>query len=256
VVTGGTASSVSTGKYKYTLTTAQLSTLGKFRAVWSYTIGGIANTKTDYYDVVVGYANAAQVKEMYPSLASKTNDEIYAKEKLARKIIDVFCNQNFGFEDNVAYTFRGGNDNNLYLGKRLYNLTSVKIGGTDDITSELEILDDYWLAPSWDARPGFFVQDTKRGLVDPSQRYFRGQLKYEVTGDWGWEYVPDSINLAACMLINDYFCDTTLLREHGVISYQLGEKSMTFQRDFWGTTGNFDVDQLLSEYTFVDVYHI
>jgi len=251
IVNNASVTSVSTGKYKYTLTTSNNSSLGKFKAVWSYTVLSIVNSKTDYYDVVVGYANATQTREMFPILTSKTNDEIYAKEKLARKIIDVYCNQTFGFEDSITKIFRGSDSNKLYLDRRLFVLDSVKIDGTDDITSEVEILDDSWLVPLADVRPGFFV-DVKKGLTEPS-RYFRRQLKYHVKGDWGWESVPDSINLAAMMLINDYFCDTSMLRQHGIISYELGDKDINFRRDLWGTTGNYDVDMLLSEFTYVGV---
>jgi hypothetical protein len=245
---------VTTGKYKYTLTTSQNSYLGKFKAVWEYTVNGIDNVKNDYYDVVVGYANAAQVKELYPDLATKTNDEIYAKEKLARKIIEIFCNQTFGFRDSQTKIVKGAGRNKLFLEERIFKLDEVLINGEDNITTEVEIDEDYWIAPLVNFDAGFFV-DVKRGLTEPS-KYFRNGLKYHVTGDWGWESVPDNINLAAMMLINDYFCDTALLREHGVVGYQLGEKSMQFARDLWGTTGNYDVDLLLADYVYVNVREI
>lgn len=251
LATNAITTSVSTGKYKYTLTTSQNSFLGKFKAVWGYTVSGIPNIKTDYYDVVVGYANAAQVKELYPEFATKSNDEIYAKEKLARKIIEIFCNQTFGFRDSQTKILKGTGGNTLFLEERMFHLDQVLINNEDDVTTEVEIEDDYWLAPLLDFDAGFFI-DVKRGITEPS-RYFRNRLRYYVKGDWGWESVPDSINLACLMLINDYFCDTALLREHGVIGYQLGEKSMQFGRDLWGTTGNYDVDLLLADYVYVDV---
>lgn len=252
IATDDTVTAVSTGKYKYTLTTAQNSFLGQFKAEWAYEVNGIPNIKTDYYDVVVGYANATQVKDLYPDLASKTNDEIYAKEKLARKIIEIFCNQSFGFRDSQTKVLKMREMSNLlFVEERLWNLDSVLINNEDDITDQVEIQDDYWLSPLIDFDAGFFT-DTKRGILEPS-RFFRRGLKYYVTGDWGWQSVPDNINLAAIMLINDYFCDTAMLREHGIVSYQLGEKSIQFARDLWGTTGNYDVDILLSDYVYVDV---
>lgn len=251
IAIAATVTAVSTGKYKYTLTTVQNSFLGQFKAEWSYIVSGIPNKKTDYYDVVVGYANATQVKELYPDLATKTNDEIYAKEKLARKIIEIFCNQTFGFRDSQTKILRGASANTLYLDERMWNLDSVLIDNQDDITSEVELFDNYWISALENFDDGFFV-DTKKGIIDPS-RYFRRGLKYYVKGDWGWQSVPDNINLAAIMLINDYFCDTSMLREHGIVSYQMGEKSLQFARDLWGTTGNYDVDVLLSDYVYMDV---
>lgn len=240
-----------TGKYKYTLTSSQNSSLGRFRVNWSFTVSGAAATKTDYYEVVVGYTNPTQVREHFPDLESKTNDEIYLKEKLARRIIDVYCNQSFGFTDEETRIIRGKNESRLYLDARLFNLTRVLVDGVDDVTSEVEIYDDYWLSHISEFYPGDY-SDVKKGLTEPS-RYFRRTNKYHIKGDWGWESVPENINLAAIMLINDYFCDTSLLRQHGILSYQLGEKDLTIRRDLWGTTGNYDVDQLLADYVFVGV---
>lgn len=249
IITTQTAASVSTGKYKYTLTTANTAVLGKFRAVWTYVVNAVTNIKTEYYDVVVGYANAQEARDFYAGLTGNTNDEIYQKEKLARKIIDVYCNQTFGFELDTQYKIRGDDKNTLFLNKRLYNLDEVLINGVDDVTSEVEIDEDYWLRVLEDARPGFFI-DIKRGITEPS-RFFRQPVKYWVTGDWGWESVPDDINLACLMLIKDYFCDDTMLRQHGIWLYSLGDKEIRTVKDFWGTTGNFDVDMLLSNYTYV-----
>lgn len=251
IVDNATVTAVSTGKYKYTLSTSNNSTIGQYKAEWNYTVSSVANIKTDYYDVIVGYTNATRVRELFPDLSTKTNDEIYAKEKLARRIIDAYTNQTFGFEENVTRIYNGDNSSKLYLDRRLYNLDEVLLEGTDDITAELEVLDDYWLRPIADIRPGFFIE-VKKGLTEPS-RYFRKQVKYHVKGDWGWESVPETISLAAAMLINDYFCDTSMLREHGILSYELGDKDITFRRDLWGTTGNYNVDMILSEFTFVGV---
>jgi hypothetical protein len=55
------------------------------------------------------------------------------------------------------------------------------------------------------------------------------------------------------ILVNDYFCDDTLLREHGVISSTMGDRSIDFKRDLWGTTGNYNVDMLLSDYTYFNM---
>lgn len=242
------------GKYYFIINTNFTSLIGKFKVEWTYIVAAESNIKTDYYDVVVGYANAQQFRDAYPALATKTNEEIYAKEKLARKIIDVYANQDFSFQADLTITRRGSDKNRLFLDKRIYNFTQVQVGNPlsslEDITAELEIWDDYWISPTIDFEPSFFP-DIKRGLFEPG-RYFRHQLNYYVTGDFGWESVPDGINLAALILMNDYFCDDTMLRDHGVIMTQLGDRVTRISADLLGTTGNYTVDMLLSEFTYLD----
>jgi hypothetical protein len=250
IVNNATATRISTGRYAYTLSTADNSYLGKYKAVWTYTISSVVNTKTDYYEVVVPYTSAQELRDMYPDLATKSNAEIYRKEQIARRIINVYCNQSFDFENAVTKIIYGKDAPHLFLPRRLFTLTSVKIDNTDDVTTDLEVYDDYWLKPTWVTNMKFV--DIKRGITEPSY-YFWEQYKYYVKGNWGWEDVPENIHLAAMILVNDYFCDDTLLREHGVISSTMGDRSIDFKRDLWGTTGNYNVDMLLSDYTYFNM---
>lgn len=248
IVDDQTAIRTDTGKYKYVLTTENTSKLGNFKATWTYTISGTENTKTEFYEVVVPYTSAQEVREMFPAQASKSNEEIYRKEKIARRLINIYCNQSFDFEEDVQKVVFGKWANLLELPRKMYNLQEVILDETD-ITSDLEIYEEFWLKPTWVTSATMKFTDIKRGITEPSF-YFHEGFKYYVTGDWGWQFVPENISLAAMILVNDYFCDDTLLREHGVIDTQLGDRSMEFKRDLWGTTGNYNVDQLLADYTF------
>jgi hypothetical protein len=235
------------GKYYHTLTTANNSVVGKYKAVWSYEVGGIVNTKTDYYEVVVGYASAQEVKDYYiGELDAVSNDEIYRREKLARRIINQFCNQKFDFQLAATKVVQGNNSDSLALPERLWTLTSVKIGGTDDITSTIELADEYYIQPIINTMIGYY--EIKQDIIFES-KYFKRGLKYHVKGDWGWQSVPENVRLAATMLIYDYFNDETLLRRHGVYQSAIGDTQYTFNNDLWFTTGNYDVDLLLGSYT-------
>lgn len=251
IATNQTVTPVSTGKYRYPLTTSNNSVLGMYKAVWSYDIQSVTNTKTDFYEVVIGYTSAQEFRDEFPAMAEKTNDEIYRKEKLARRIINIFCGQSFDFELHTTKHVVGQNHNTLLLPRRIFNLYSTSISGTDDISTEIEIFDSNWLAPiNGTDIPGFI--DIKRDIMVPT-KYFRPGVTYFVTADWGWEYVPENIHLAAMMLINDYFCDDIMLHDHGVISSQMLDKQVTFKDDLWGTTGNYAVDQLLADHTYVNM---
>lgn len=257
IATDATTTAVSTGKYEYPLTTADNSVQGMYKAVWTYDVQSVTNYKTDHYEVVVGYTSAQEVRDEFPDLSSKSNLEIYRKEKLARRTINVYCNQSFDFEADVTKVVWGQNENKLFLPRRLFELNSVKIDGLDDVTSEVEPYQDYWLSAYSEANPGFF-RDVKRGILEPS-RFFIDNTKYYVDGNWGWQFVPENIHLACMMLINEYFCDDTILRDHGVMWSTFGDREIRFQRSdkdgslYLGTVGNYTIDMLLSEYTYVDM---
>jgi hypothetical protein len=247
VVTNANANNVGIGKYEYPLSVATNSTLGDYKAVWTFTVDSVQNTKTDYYKVVVPYTTASEFRDYFPELSDKSNEEIYRKEKLARKIIDAYAGQTFDFETATTKIVNGEDSNTLYLPRRIYELTSVSIDNTDDITTEVELYNDFWIRPVYNFVPRRYTE-IKRGIIDETY-YFGLGVRYYVKGEWGWEYVPEEIQHACRLLVADYFEDDYMLRQHGVISAQLGDRSINFRNDLWGTTGNYDVDALLSGFT-------
>lgn len=252
VVNNQAATRVTSGNYSYNFTGNNLYNIGQYKLVWTYVQGGITSTKVEYFTVVVGYTTPEEVKADFPQLASISDADIYRKEKLARGIIDTFCGQEFNYELNATKKVMGNNSNNLYLPKRLFRLDNLAVSGTTDyLTSELELFDDFYIRPNWSTTGGFFV-DVKRDITEPS-RYFKSAFYYDVIGDWGWEIVPEDIQEATKLLILDYFDDDSLLRQHGVIRAQMGDREMWFAPDLFSTTGNYDVDLLLSNYTIMNM---
>jgi len=232
-----------TGLYKYVLDPNDNLTLGKFKVVWNYQIDGEVFPRTQYYDVVVPYTNAADLKAEYPELDSKQDSEIYRKEKLARRIINTFCKQSFDFETGVAKKIEGTDSQKLLLPKRIYNLTSVVDDEGTDFTSEVEIYTDYHLRRK-DIDTEYDERTNVLGIP-----YFHERVYYYITGDWGWPYVPEEIQRATNLLIKDYFTDDSLLRQHGIFQATIGDEQYYFNNDLWNTTGNYDVDILISNYT-------
>lgn len=248
IVDAQTADHIATGRYAYTTTSTHNAALGKFRATWTYVVNSVTYTKTEYYEVVVPYARAQEVKDYFSDLVSQSSDEIYRKEKLARRIVNMFCNQTFDFESDATKSIFGADSNNLRLPKRLFAFTSCKIDNTEDITSSVEFIASTpnYLSYNGAYTPGYYEVKTDY-LYD--SKFFKSGLRYYVRGDWGWQSVPENVNLATILLINDYFNDESLLRRHGVYQAAIGDTQYTFNNDLWYTTGNYDVDLLLGSYT-------
>lgn len=235
------------GIYKYLLDPNDNGTLDKFKVTWTYTVDGEPFTKTQFYDVVVPYTSASEFRSEFSEFSSKTDAEIYHKEKLARHIINTFCHQSFDFELDVTKKVEGNDSQKLLLPKRIYTLSEVLISNEEDITDTLEIYTDHHLRRT-DIDDEF---DERRNLFGLD--YFRKHTYYFVTGDWGWEYVPDDISKATNLLIADYFGDDSLLRQHGVFQATIGDEQYYFNNDLWNTTGNYDVDMLISNYTDINM---
>jgi hypothetical protein len=234
----------SLGVYLLTLPPSKTSTLGRYQVTWTYTVSGVTNTRTTFYEVVVAHVTASEIRSEVPELANKTDDEIYRKERLARQIIETYCNQRFTFELGKTYKVLGTGRNTLLLPNRIFTLTSVKAGAdtVEDITAYVEIHDDYHLR--WAQAP--WGVDLAREFFDTY--LFKKNEVYRVTGDWGWQYVPEEVKLATIYLIKDYFTDDYVLRQHGIISANIGDESYRFADELWPSTGNVDVDALLSNY--------
>ena len=111
----------------------------------------------------------------------------------------------------------------------------------------MELIDEYHIRPI-NSPISVAYHDVKSDITYDNSFFKRG-VSYYVTGNWGWESVPEDVRLAATMLIYDYFNDETLLRRHGVYQSAIGDTQYTFNNDLWFTTGNYDVDLLLAAYT-------
>lgn len=227
-----------TGLYSISLDPLKTNDIGKCKVEWTYRVNGITYTRTSFFDIVIPYVTAGTFKSQFPEFSSKTDDEIYRKEHLARKIIDTFCNQSFDYRLDKTYKIRGSDSDFLHLPDKIISVISVKVEGTD-ITSSVEVAGDYLLRS--------ISQDDPDDIFAFS--FFRKDSIYEVRGNWGWDYVPDEIEQACMLLIKDYFTDDYILRQHSIMRASFGDENYQFSEALMATgTGNIDVDNLLSNY--------
>ena len=99
----------------------------------------------------------------------------------------------------------------------------------------------------------YYIQ-FKRSMLDSVQTIittnkFNAADSYKIEGSFGWQFVPNNIEQAADLLLEDMMNDDSEFRRHGIhrvdmdtIQYQVNDK-------FLETTGNIDADILLMDYT-------
>jgi len=72
---------------------------------------------------------------------------------------------------------------------------------------------------------------------------------YKIEGDFGWRYVPNNIEQAADILIEDLMSGDSEFRRHAVTKVEMDVTRYDFRESFYETTGNIDADVLLMDYT-------
>jgi hypothetical protein len=240
----------------------------KFKIVWSYTVSGSAGSHTTYTDVVTPYANLAEVIEDLnigtdvsdPNY--KTYHELQMAEKYARKLIESFTAQFFYLYDDTQILYGHGSDI-LPLPFRIYEIHEV-------YENDVLLVDNINDVSNWVYNPiisesnfGIRVnrQDlmdnvtyTANGLIPPSinDRGFSGAFKkdfrYSVAGRFGWSSVPDNVEEACIILIQQFFDKDTAWRNKYVKSISTFDWKFDYMEDAHRGTGNLYADQLLTPY--------
>ena len=240
----------------------------KFKIVWSYTVSGTAGSHTTYTEVVTPYANLSEVIEDL-NIGSdvsdpnyKTYHELQMAEKYARKLIEEYCNQSFYLYDDEEIGYGIGSDI-LPLPYRIYEIHKL-------YENDILVVDNIAAVNNWIYDPiisesnfGIRVnrQDlldnityTSNGLIPPSinDRGFSGAFKkdfrYRVSGRFGWASVPDNVEEACRILIQQYFDKDTAWRNKYVKSISTFDWKFDYMGDAHTGTGNLYADQLLNAY--------
>jgi hypothetical protein len=254
------------GVYQINLPTSATYKSRELKLVWTYNVSGNAQVREHKLYVVRPYVDFAQAYSLVgvgndPSDPNyKTYDEITAAERYARKLIENYTGQKFYLYTDT-YAIYGTDSDTLALPSKvgeLYKLYSNDVLLKDTINNI-----DNWNYQIDITESGFGLRInraamldntvyTANGMVPPSIHdapgVFQRGYRYTVFGEFGYEYVPDEVELAAVELIKDYFSKDNLWRNKYV------NKISTFDWDFeYGSgatsgTGNLYADQLLSDY--------
>jgi hypothetical protein len=254
------------GVYQINLPTSATYKSRELKLVWSYNVSGNAQVREHKLYVVQPYVDFAQAYSLIgigndPSDPNyKIYDEITAAERYARKLIENYTGQKFYLYTDT-YSIYGTDSDTLALPSKVAEL--YKLYSNDVLLKDTINNINNWSYQVDITESGFGLRInraamldntvyTANGMVPPSIHdspgVFQRGSRYTVFGEFGYEYVPDEVELAAVELIKDYFSKDNLWRNKYV------NKISTFDWDFeYGSgatsgTGNLYADQLLSDY--------
>jgi hypothetical protein len=235
--------------------------------LWQYDIGGESITKEHLVFCVTPYCDITQaVDDLGFGVDSsdpnhKTYDEILAAEKYARKIIENYTGQNFYLYDDVKTVYGSGSDV-LPLPHKLNTLHELY---QNDILLEDTINNiSNWGYDVQISESGFGLRVnranmldntvyTANGMVPPSINYSGGGMfvkdyTYRVQGRYGWDKVPDEVEIACIELMRDYFSRDKMWRNKYVKNVKTFDWNFEYNGDSFVGTGNMYVDKLLDAF--------
>jgi len=235
------------------------------RLKWEYYIGEKFVSREDEVFVVTPYVDFNHIEDLGVSIDPsdpnyKSYKELCRAEKYARKRIEEYTHQKFYLYDE-SYSITGYNSDTLPLPAKIYDLHELYANDillVDNIQSinnwnyNVEILTTgYGLRINRAAMMDNTVY-TANGMVPPSihdtSGIFRSDTTYEVNGRFGWEKVPDNVELAGIELMKDYFSNDTNWKNNYIKNMSTFDWDFEYNSDVFRGTGNAYADKLLANY--------
>ena len=266
-VVQATKSETDNGTYKINIPYYLTNRYKNFKVKWDYRVSGTAEEHYTYVDVVQPYCNLAEAIEDM-NLGSDPSDPNYRTyhdlvmaEKYARKAIENYTGQKFSLYDDVITVYGSGSDV-LPLPFKLNSLHELYANDILLVDTLNEI--NNWNYTTQISESGFGIRVnranmldntvyTANGMVPPSindsgSGAFIKDYMYRVQGRYGWNDVPNDVEIACIELMKDYFSKDTVWRAKYVHSVQSFDWHFEYNAEAYRGTGNVYVDQILLPY--------
>jgi len=256
------------GVYQVFLPTSLVLRTKELKLIWSYTITGLSQTREHNLYVVKPYTDLEQTREEM-ELGGDRSDPNYKSysqlvlaERYARKVIENHTGQRFYLYDET-HLVHGSDSDTLMLNAKISQLHRLYVNDSllvDNLASP--VINNLSSALNLtETRFGIRIDRssvldntvyTANGMVPPSiyesSSVFRQGNRYQVYARFGYDNVPDDVELACIELMKDYFSKDLTWRNKYI------KKISTFDWDFEYSggvssgTGNLYADQLLADY--------
>lgn len=236
------------------------------RLSWNYSVNGTTVKHDDEVFVVTPYVDFNHALDLNFSTDSsdpnyKSYRDLLSAEKYARKIIEQHTGQKFYLEDEIVVVY-GDDSDILPLPSRIAELHYL-------YANDILLLDNIEEVNNWNydvilSESGYGIRINRASMIDNtvyvangmvppsindySNGVFQSGVPYRVRGRFGWDKVPDNVELAAIELMKDYFSKDTVWRNKYIQSIQTFDWNFKYADQSFSGTGNNYADQLLSDY--------
>jgi hypothetical protein len=197
----------------------------------------------------------------YSDPNSKSYAELCSAERYARKLIEAYTQQQFYLYDDVQIAYGSGSDV-LPLPYKLAELHEL-------YQNDILLLNTLTNVNNWNyntiiSESGFGIRVNRANMLDNTVYTANGMVPptindtwggsfavgstYRIQGKFGWEEVPDEIDLACIELMKDYFSKDKVWRNKYMKSIQTFDWKFEYNSGTYSGTGNLYADQLLLPY--------
>lgn len=243
------------------------------RLEWYYTIGSTYVTRSDEVYVVTPYVDFNHVQDLGFSVDSsdpnyKSYKELVRAERYARKQIEQYTGQNFYLYDDLYVVYGYGSDV-LPLPAKLNTLHELYASDSLLIDNINEINNLNYNVIIAESGYGIRIDRSSildntvyvaNGMVPPSiydtSGVFQTNVPYKVQGKFGWEKVPDEVELAGIELMKDYFTKDQVWRNKYIKNISTFDWDFEYTSEAYAGTGNAYADRLLADYVMVSKVEI
>jgi len=260
-------SEVDTGTYNLYLPFDYSNRQKQLRLEWTYRVNGQDARKEHKVFVQTPYTDMSQAIDAlglgsdYSDPNSKSYAELCSAERYARKLIEAYTGQNFYLYDDVQIAYGSGSD----VLPLPYKLSELHELYQNDILLLDTINDiDNWNYNTIISESGFGIRInranmldntvyTANGMVPPSindtyNGVFANGSTYRVQGKFGWQEIPDEVDLACIELMKDYFSKDKIWRNKYMKSIKTFDWQFEYNSGTYSGTGNLYADQILLPY--------
>ena len=260
-------SEIDPGTYEVYLPQTYTNRNRSLRLVWESIVGSDTITNVHKIFVTTPYADIAQAADALGISSDqsdpnyKSYDELAAAERWARKVIENYTGQAFYLYDDVHIVYPTGSDT-LPLPYKLNQLHELYQNDILLVDTINEI--DNWNYTVQISESGFGLRVNRAGMLDNTVYTANGMVPpsindnyggafangsiYRVQGKYGWDAVPDEVELACIELMKDYFSNDKNWRNKYLHSVQTFDWHFEYNEESFRGTGNVYADQILLPY--------
>jgi hypothetical protein len=254
------------GEYYYNLPTSATSTDRILKIVWTYSISGRSIHETEYVYVVTPYATVDEIVDELGFSMRPEDSNYYSYEKIrsaarvARMMIDTELGFSIGKYEKTVVAYGDGADVLLLLEKiisisSIYENDELVINNSNNYNVfgyEVEVTETGYGIRVIPTNPGDDIDEEEEfDYIGLNKGRFRDGYRYEITGTFGWNYVPVEIKQCMYLLINDLLCNDSLWRTKYVKKINSGQMSVELSSQSFNGTGNALVDSILQKFKMI-----
>lgn len=252
------------GEYQFIVPSQFLQYDRVLKVEWTYSVNSVVIKETDYLYIVTPYCTVDEIAEElgFSMRSEDTNYMQYEKIQSAQRLATMLINNELGFslgkKSSTVIAYGSGADV-LSLPTRIISISSLKENDELVIDTnynifgyDVEVTETNYAIRIVPPNPGDNIAEQEQfDFTGLNKGQFRDGYRYEITGVFGWNYIPQEIKQCVFLLINDILCNENTWRSKYVKKINNGQMSVELSSLAYTGTGNALVDSILQKFKMI-----